>query len=248
MIIMETPFSEFAPERATSFFDDSMGSPAVGVLDANSPLPARGVDPVVRGRASLLRPKAPASYPLKRAIDIAVALSALVLLAPLLAVLWVLVVTTSPGPGLYWSRRVGRFGRTFHMPKFRTMISLAPVGPRETLADADSLITPIGAILRRSSLDELPQLFCVLCGDMSLVGPRPLLPNDPGALARLEFPLAVEAKPGLTGIAQVSGRNEVSARRKARLDALYARSASMSVDIGVIMRTVKILFSGRGFV
>jgi O-antigen biosynthesis protein WbqP len=133
------------------------------------------------------------------------------------------------------------------MPKYRTMVEDAPLSPREALDGAESHITPVGAWLRRSALDELPQLFCILTGDMSIIGPRPLLPADPGVVARRGFPDAVSARPGLSGLAQVVGRNSVSPRRKARLDAFYARSASFGLDVIIFWRTAGIVMTSRGF-
>lgn len=186
-------------------------------------------------------------YSGKRVVDIVVAATALVALAPLLLLIWTLVYVSSGGPGLFWSQRVGRDGRLFWMPKFRTMVDDAPLSPREVLDGAERHITPVGAWLRRSALDELPQLYCILAGDMSIIGPRPLLPNDPGVVARRRFPDAMSARPGLSGLAQVVGRNSVSPRRKARLDAFYARSASVGLDLIIFWRTAGIVLTSRGF-
>lgn len=185
-------------------------------------------------------------YPAKRLIDVCVAGAALLALAPLMIGLWLLVVLFDGGPGLFWSQRIGRHGRIFWMPKYRTMNACAPLSPRETLQGANGHITPLGAFLRRSSLDELPQLFCVFFGQMSLIGPRPLLPDDPAIFERHSFPHAMLARPGLSGLAQVVGRNEVTPRRKARLDALYARTVSPRVDLFIFWRTAMIVLSGRG--
>ncbi|MEO8115043.1 MAG: sugar transferase [Phenylobacterium sp.] len=187
------------------------------------------------------------AYAGKRLIDAVFAGAALLLLAPLMALIWLLVVGTSAGPGLFWSQRIGRDGGIFWMPKYRTMTSGAPLSPREALEAAESHITPIGALLRRSALDELPQLFCVLTGEMSIIGPRPLLPQDPGVAARRRFPDALRARPGLSGLAQVVGRNSVSPRRKARLDALYAQSTSLALDAHIFWRTAGIVLTSRGF-
>ncbi len=197
-----------------------------------------------------LTPSPPPSgtYQAKRVIDVCIAGGALVALAPLMAALWLLVVLFNGGPGLFWSQRIGRFGQTFWMPKFRTMDARAPLSPRESLEGADGHITPLGSFLRRSSLDELPQLFCVLFGQMSLIGPRPLLPDDQAIFQRQSFPHAMLARPGLSGLAQVVGRNDVTPRRKARLDALYARTVSPRVDLFIFWRTAMIVLSGRGMI
>ncbi len=184
----------------------------------------------------------------KRVFDFVLASAALVVLAPLLGLIWTLVRITSPGPGVHWSPRSGRNGLVFMMPKFRTMKAATPQQPREGFANADTFITPLGKFLRRTSLDELPQLISVIRGDMSLIGPRPLVPADPAQLARQEFPETLLMRPGMSGLAQVRGRNLVSPRRKARLDAFYARARSGWFDIEIIARTIRVLISGRGFI
>jgi O-antigen biosynthesis protein WbqP len=186
-------------------------------------------------------------YAGKRVLDILVAAAALVALAPLMTLIWAMVYVSSGGPGLFWSQRVGRNGRSFWMPKFRTMVDDAPLSPRELLEGAESHITPVGAWLRRTGLDELPQLFCILSGDMSIIGPRPLLASDPGVDARRRFPDSMSPRPGLSGLAQVVGRNSVSPRRKARLDAFYARQASVGLDLIIFWRTAGIVLTSRGF-
>jgi O-antigen biosynthesis protein WbqP len=186
-------------------------------------------------------------YAGKRGLDLAVGAAALIALAPLMILIWLLVFVSSGGPGLFWSERVGRNGRIFWMPKYRTMVEDAPLSPRESLDGAERHITPVGAWLRRSGLDELPQLYCILKGDMSIIGPRPLLPSDPGVKARRRFPDSMTARPGLSGLSQVVGRNSVTPRRKARFDAFYARSASFGLDVVIFWRTVGIVLTSRGF-
>jgi O-antigen biosynthesis protein WbqP len=203
---------------------------------------AAGVVPFVRGPAAV-----GGDYAGKRILDAFIASSALLFLAPIMALLWLLVFITSGGPGLFWSERVGRDGRTFWMPKYRTMTEGAPLSPREVLEGAEAHITPVGAWLRRSALDELPQLWCILTGDMSIIGPRPLLPSDPGVVARRQFPDSMSARPGLSGLSQVIGRNAVTPRRKARLDAFYARQASVGLDAQIFWRTAGIVLTSRGF-
>ena len=183
----------------------------------------------------------------KRLFDLTFAAAALVLLAPVLVLIWSAIRLTSKGPGLFWSERIGRHGAPFLMPKFRTMLIAAPEAPRELLANPDAHITSIGKVLRRWSLDELPQLLCVIAGDMSLVGPRPLIGADPAHKARTAYAEALSVRPGLTGLAQVRGRNLVSPRRKARLDAFYARMRSGWFDVELIARTVIVIITGRGF-
>ncbi len=217
------------------------------ILDARAGSAAR-ISPPIATRAR------PAPLPLravsarKRIFDFTLAGVAFVILAPLLLLIWCAVRATSPGPGVYWSPRSGRAGRIFMMPKFRTMQAAAPQRPREALENADTYITPVGRFLRRTSLDELPQLVSVMRGDMSLIGPRPLLPSDPAQLARQDYPETLAMRPGMSGLAQVRGRNLVSPRKKARLDAFYARVRSGWFDIEIIGRTLLVLVSGRGFI
>lgn len=194
-----------------------------------------------RGRAASGR-----RYWRKRLFDFVVALSASVMLAPFLFAMWIAVWVTSKGPGLFWSVRTGRGGRTFLMPKFRTMGQGAPEQPRELLQNADAHVTWLGKFMRRWSLDELPQLYCILKGDMSFIGPRPLMPTDPAQLARWQFPDALQVRPGLSGLSQIRGRNYVSPRRKARLDAFYARARTGPFDLEIFARTIGVLVNGRG--
>jgi len=183
---------------------------------------------------------------LKRALDIVGAALGLILLSPVFVILAVAVKLESPGPALHWSRRVGRDARIFRMPKFRSMRIDAPDVATHLLPDPDHWITPLGRFLRRSSLDELPQLWSVLIGDMSLVGPRPALFNQDD-LVRLRSEAGVYAlRPGLTGWAQVNGRDELPIPEKARLDAEYLARRSLLMDLAIIARTAGAAFSGRG--
>lgn len=183
----------------------------------------------------------------KRVFDILVASLGLAFGSPVFLAVWLLVISTSKGPALFWSERVGRDGRHFNMPKFRTLKTGTRVAPRESMQISDQEYTVVGKLLRRTSLDEMPQLLCVLTGDMSLIGPRPLLPSDPAARQRTLFPASLSVRPGITGLAQVSGRNAVTARRKARLDAFYARSLCLGVDLALLVKTLKVIVTGRGF-
>ena len=183
---------------------------------------------------------------MKRALDIAVALAGLVLLSPLLVGLAVAVRLDSPGPSLHWSRRVGRRNRTFPMPKFRTMRTGAPDVATHLLVDPGRWVTRLGAFLRRSSLDELPQLWSVLKGDMSLVGPRPALFNQVDLVA-LRTRAGVDAlRPGLTGWAQINGRDELPVPEKAKLDREYLERMSLSFDLRILAATAFAALSGRG--
>jgi O-antigen biosynthesis protein WbqP len=183
---------------------------------------------------------------LKRALDIAGGLAGLVLLSPLLAGLALAVRLGSPGPALHWSRRVGRKNRFFAMPKFRTMRTGAPDVATHLLADPDRWVTPLGRFLRRTSLDELPQLWSVLKGDMSLVGPRPALFNQDDLVA-LRTADGVDAlRPGLTGWAQINGRDELPIPEKARLDREYLERMSLGFDLRILAATAVSALSGRG--
>jgi O-antigen biosynthesis protein WbqP len=182
----------------------------------------------------------------KRLIDIVAALGGLIVLSPLLAGLAVAVRLESPGPALHWSRRVGRRNRIFAMPKFRTMRTGAPDVATHLLADPDAWITPLGRFLRRTSLDELPQLWSVLVGDMSLVGPRPALFNQDDLVA-LRTEAGVDAlRPGLTGWAQINGRDELPVPEKARLDREYLERMSLALDLKILAATARAALSGRG--
>ncbi|HEX5379717.1 MAG TPA: sugar transferase [Phenylobacterium sp.] len=183
---------------------------------------------------------------MKRGLDIVVAGVGLVVLSPVLLILALAVRLESPGPALHWSRRVGRGNHLFLMPKFRSMRIDAPDIATHMLPDPDRWITPLGRFLRRSSLDELPQLWSVLIGDMSLVGPRPAL-HSQDDLVQLRSEAGVDAlRPGLTGWAQVNGRDELPIPEKARLDADYLARRSFVLDLTIIARTALTALSGRG--
>lgn len=179
-------------------------------------------------------PVMPAS---KRLLDLALAVAAaLCLLLPIL-VLTILVRITSPGPVLYWSDRVGRNNRIFRMPKFRSMRVDTPAVATHLLENPDRFLTPIGGILRKSSLDELPQLWCILIGDMSFVGPRPALFNQYDLIA-LRTAQGVHALvPGLTGWAQINGRDELPIPEKVALDSQYLRCRSFGFDLKILALT-----------
>nr|WP_216842382.1 sugar transferase [Acidovorax sp. SRB_14] len=174
--------------------------------------------------------------------DLLLALCAAVVLAFPVAVVAVAVRLTSAGPALYWSDRVGRGNKIFKMPKFRSMRVGTPAVATHLLADAKSHLTPIGSFLRKSSLDELPQLWSILVGDMSFVGPRPALFNQHDLIA-LRTQHGVHALvPGLTGWAQVNGRDELPIPDKVKLDVEYLQRQSLWFDIRILWLTfVKVL-------
>jgi O-antigen biosynthesis protein WbqP len=182
---------------------------------------------------------------IKRALDVAGAGAGLFLLLPLLLFLAVLVRRDSPGPALHWSSRFGRDNRLFLMPKFRTMRTDAPDMATEALEDPDRWITPAGRWLRRTSLDELPQLWSILAGKMSLVGPRPAL-HTQHDLISLRTGAGVQVlRPGLTGWAQINGRDVIDLERKVELDAEYLARRSLGFDIAVLILTLRRAFTGR---
>jgi len=182
----------------------------------------------------------------KRVVDIAGALAGLILLSPLLLGLSVAVRLESPGPALHWSRRIGRHNRVFRMPKFRTMRVGTPDVATHLLADPDTWVTPLGRLLRRTSLDELPQLWSVLIGHMSLVGPRPALFNQDDLVA-LRTAHGVEIlRPGLTGWAQINGRDELPIPQKVQLDREYLERRSLAFDLRIIAGTLLAAVTGRG--
>ena len=179
---------------------------------------------------------------MKRVFDLLLALAAAVVLAVPVLLVAVLVRLTSPGPALYWSDRVGRHNTIFKMPKFRSMRVGTPAVATHLLADASSHLTPIGSFLRKSSLDELPQLWSILVGGMSFVGPRPALFNQHDLIALRTQHGVHELVPGLTGWAQVNGRDELPIPDKVKLDVEYLQRRSLGFDIRILWMTfVKVL-------
>jgi O-antigen biosynthesis protein WbqP len=181
---------------------------------------------------------------LKRALDILLAAIAAALLALPVVVVALLVRLTSPGPVLYWSERVGKDNRTFRMPKFRSMRVDTPPVATHLLKDPDRFLTPIGSFIRRTSLDELPQLWSILVGDMSFVGPRPALFNQDDLIALRTARGVHRLVPGLTGWAQVNGRDELPIPVKVEMDAEYLRRRSLAFDLRILwMTAVKVVRS-----
>lgn len=179
---------------------------------------------------------------MKRLFDFLLALCASVLLALPAVLVTVAVRLTSPGPALYWADRVGRHNKIFRMPKFRSMRVGTPALATHMLADAKSHLTPIGSFLRKSSLDELPQLWSILKGDMSFVGPRPALFNQDDLIALRTAHGVHEVVPGLTGWAQVNGRDELPIPEKVKLDVQYIQRQSFWFDMRILWLTfVKVL-------
>lgn len=179
---------------------------------------------------------------MKRIFDLVLAAFAAFYLILPIALVALAVRLTSSGPVLYWSDRVGRNNRIFRMPKFRSMRVGTPAVATHLLANPDAHLTPIGSFLRKSSLDELPQLWSILVGDMSFVGPRPALYNQDD-LIELRTRCGVhELVPGLTGWAQINGRDELPIPEKVKLDEEYLKRRSLSFDIRILWLTfIKVL-------
>ena len=175
---------------------------------------------------------------MKRLFDLAVVLVAAVFLALPIVMTALAVRLTSLGPVLYWSDRVGRHNRIFKMPKFRSMRIDTPAVATHLLQNPEQWLTPIGSFLRKSSLDELPQLWSILRGDMSLVGPRPALFNQDDLIALRTDAGVHELVPGLTGWAQVNGRDELPIPDKVKLDAEYLQRCSFWFDLWILWLTL----------
>jgi O-antigen biosynthesis protein WbqP len=179
---------------------------------------------------------------MKRLFDLAMVLVAAVLLVLPIVFVALAVRLTSPGSALYWSDRVGRHNRIFRMPKFRSMRIDTPAVATHLLQNPDQWLTPIGPFLRKSSLDELPQLWSILKGDMSFIGPRPALFNQDDLVALRTEKGVHELVPGLTGWAQVNGRDELPIPQKVALDAEYLQRQSLWFDLKILwMTALKVL-------
>lgn len=194
---------------------------------------------------------------LKRGIDIAAAASALIIFSPLFAILAVLIKATDGGPVFFWQVRVGQWGGEFAFPKFRSMVVNAEALKAALASQShhgesvtfkmrkDPRITWIGRIIRKLSLDELPQLWCVLNGEMSLVGPRPPLPAEVERYS-LADRRRLDVKPGLTCIWQVSGRGDIPFNLQVQLDVQYIESQSVWLDIKLLLKTIPAVLLGKG--
>ena len=179
---------------------------------------------------------------MKRLFDLTLGVCAAVVLALPILLVAILVKLTSAGPALYWSNRIGRGNRVFRMPKFRSMRTDTPAVATHLLDDPGAYLTPIGSFLRKSSLDELPQLWSILVGDMSFVGPRPALFNQDDLVALRTAQGVHELVPGLTGWAQINGRDELPIPEKVRLDVEYMQRESFWFDMRILWMTfVKVL-------
>lgn len=174
---------------------------------------------------------------MKRVFDLTLAMAASPFLLLPFVITAILVKLTSAGPALYWSERIGRYNRTFRMPKFRSMRTDTPPVATHLLEDPARYLTPVGDFLRKSSLDELPQLWSIIKGDMSFVGPRPALFNQEDLIALRTEAGVHEVVPGLTGWAQVNGRDELSIAEKVALDVEYLKRRSFWFDLKILYLT-----------
>jgi O-antigen biosynthesis protein WbqP len=182
----------------------------------------------------------------KRVFDVALACVLLPLALPLLVLVAILIRATSGGPALHWSNRVGRDNRIFRMPKFRSMRIDTPQLPTHLLSNPERYLTPIGCLLRKASLDELPQLFSILAGDLSFAGPRPALFNQDDLIELRTKQGIHRLVPGLTGWAQVNGRDDLPIPEKVRFDYEYLQRRSFAFDLQILCVTALQVIRGEG--
>ena len=183
---------------------------------------------------------------IKRSFDIFMAVVLLLFLFAPCLIIAISIKLSSAGPVIFWSVRVGRRGEKFKMPKFRTMQETTPVIATHLLGDASSFLTPLGSFLRKTSLDELPQLWSILIGDMSFVGPRPALFNQHDLIALRSKYRIDRLRPGLTGWAQINGRDDLSIPIKVFYDLEYAKKQSFLFDAKIIVLTFSRVISRNG--
>ena len=174
----------------------------------------------------------------KRLFDVSVASAGLAALSLPMVLVAAAIRASSKGPALHWSRRVGKDNREFSMPKFRSMTTDAPQVATHLMAQSKNYVTPLGRVLRKTSIDELPQLLSILKGDMSLVGPRPALFNQDDLVALRTEKGVHRLVPGLTGWAQINGRDELPIPDKVALEVYYLENRSMALDLKIILLTV----------
>lgn len=185
----------------------------------------------------------------KRFIDIVLSLIGLLILALPMLIFAVIVKIDSKGPVLFWQKRVGLQKKTFMMPKFRTMYTETPSDmPTHLLADPSQWITKVGRVYRKLSIDELPQLWCILTGKMSIIGPRPALWNQDDLIAERDKYGANDVRPGLTGWAQINGRDELEIPVKAKLDGEYVEKLSFRMDLRCFFGTILAVLRHDGVV
>jgi O-antigen biosynthesis protein WbqP len=183
---------------------------------------------------------------MKRLFDLVIAISAALLFVLPIVIVALAVKVTSPGPVLYWSDRIGRDNHAFRMPKFRSMLNDTPAVATHLLQSPEKWLTPIGSFLRKSSLDELPQFWSVLKGDMSFVGPRPALVSQIDLIVWRTERGVHKLLPGVTGWAQVNGRDDLLIRNKVDLDAEYLGRRSMLFDLRILWMTALKIITREG--
>lgn len=184
---------------------------------------------------------------MKRLFDIVFSLLALIVLAIPMAVIAIIIMATDGRPVVFRQERVGLGNKTFKIRKFRSMkVGTKNVATKD-LTNSDDCITPIGKVLRKTSLDELPQLINILEGTMSFVGPRPLIPEEENIRRMREEKNVYSVRPGVTGLAQINGRDLVGEKKKVEWDAEYVQNHNMLMDIKILFKTVAVVFSGKGF-
>ncbi len=194
----------------------------------------------------------------KRAIDIVGSIVGLILLSPLLILVAIIIKCTDRGPALFWQVRIGKWGKPFLFPKFRSMVINAEALRRDLIQknehgsdgitfklERDPRITKIGRFIRKTSIDELPQLWCVLKGDMSLVGPRPAIPQEVEKYT-LTDRRRLDIKPGLTCIWQISGRSKIAFPEQCQLDVEYLEQQSTLKDVKILLKTIPAIITGHG--
>lgn len=181
----------------------------------------------------------------KRLCDILIALITIPIFSILFIFIWITIRITSPGPGIYWSKRIGQNGMIFMMPKFRTMLLKTPEVQTDEIFDPQKYLTPIGSFLRHTSLDETPQILSVLTGKMSIVGPRPALYNQHELIAkRKELGIDI-LRPGITGWAQINGRDQIKLSQKICLDHQYLKNQSFVFDLKIIIKTMILVLKAK---
>ena len=182
----------------------------------------------------------------KRLFDLIIILFAIIIFLVPFILIYLAVKFTSPGPAIYWSRRIGEQGSFFMMPKFRSMRVDTPELATDKLADPEHYLTSIGSFLRRTSLDELPQILSVLRGDMSIVGPRPALHNQHDLIAKRQMLGIDGVRPGITGWAQINGRDDIALSKKIELDYHYLQQQSVRFDLKILILTVTAVLKFKG--
>lgn len=185
---------------------------------------------------------------IKRLFDIIISFAAIFILIIPFIFIGIAIILTSSRPVIYWSKRVGSKGIFFMMPKFRTMKTNTPEVATDKLSDPQNHLIPIGSFLRQTSIDELPQLFSVLIGDMSVVGPRPALSNQHYIISKRKA-LGIDIlKPGITGWAQINGRDLLSPKEKISLDYEYLQKQSIFLDFKIILKSIEVVIKSKNII